>query len=136
MLTSPEGWRVLSDVLTSERGGLPANLTATEIAEAVRKLTVGPPGLVATSELLQRKSPPLFAWTTDKPRGDEKTFRLLCVTPALETIVQDGRWRVIFNYFNDRGGVEHWTVSGNAAGLVDVKMEPLLADGTFNWPFE
>jgi len=34
------------------------------------------------------------------------------------------------------GGVEHWIVSGKSDELVDVKMKPLLTDGTFNWPFE
>ena len=135
-LTSPDGWRVLSSVLVSEKGDLPANLSAVEIAEAVRKLTVGPPGLVATQELAQRNSPPLFAWMTGKPDGNEATFRSLCVTPMVQRMSGSSNWAVVFNYFNDRGGVEHWTVLGKADGLVEVKMEPLFSDGTFNWPFE
>jgi hypothetical protein len=135
-LTSPDGWRILSGVLISEKGGLPANLSAVEIAEAVRKLTVGPPGLVATQELAQRNSPPLFAWMTGAPDGNEATFRSLCVTPLVQKISGNGDWAVVFNYFNDRGGVEHWTVRGKADGLVEVKMKLLFSDGTFNWPFE
>jgi len=51
MLTSPDGWRILSSVLISEKKGLHESMNATEIAEAIRKLTVGPPGLVATRRI-------------------------------------------------------------------------------------
>jgi hypothetical protein len=54
----------------------------------------------------------------------------------VQKISGNGDWAVVFNYFNDRGGVEHWTVRGKADGLVEVKMKLLFSDGTFNWPFE
>jgi len=133
-LTDGSGLARLSAILLVEKGEIPGDLTGPVLAEAVRRLTVDPRGLLASPELLRRKSPPLRAWSRTGRSADEALLRAHCVEPRLTK--DAAGWRLEFNYANHAGGIERWTVTGTRTVIASGNVTMSVADGTFNWPFE
>lgn len=136
LLSGQDGLETLSRILVREQKAIPGDLDAEALAEAVRRLTVAPPGVVAKPDLPDRKSPPLKAWL---PRGQpekEALLRAQCAAPELRSDAASGDWMLEFRYFNPSGGVEQWRVTGDRTSIRSVQRQEAVPDGTFNWPYE
>ena len=46
----------------------------------------------------------------------------------------DKTWKLDFNYFNTKGGVEAWKVEGDHAAIQHLESAERLPDHTFFWP--
>lgn len=137
--TTEAGLKVLSIVLMTERGNIPDGLGATALAEAIRKLTVSPQGLVASRSLLTSDNPSPDSWLraeAGSPEHQLQAFRKLCTDPKLQVDSRSGSWRLEFLYFNEHGGVEQWDVKGDAHAIARASQAFAATNGTFNWPFE
>jgi hypothetical protein len=137
--TGEAGLKVLSLILITERGSLPDGLNSMSLAEAVRKLTVSPPGVVGKHALLTSDSPSPDSWFRSEagpPEQQMQVLRKYCVDPVLQVDSGTGMWRLGFFYFNDKGGVERWRVSGNAHSIAGAEHDLAAPNGTFNWPYE
>jgi hypothetical protein len=137
--TAEAGLKVVSLVLTQERGSLPDGLSATVLAEAIRKLTVSPQGLVASRALLTSDNPSLDSWLRSEagpPEQQLRTLRQLCIDPVLQVDSRSGSWTLTFLYFNEHGGVERWDAMGDAQGITKASQAFAAPNGTFNWPYE
>ena len=128
----------LSTLLKEERGKLSLALKPVDLATAIRRLTVEPPGFVGCPEFLRRPSPPLRAWLQGDVAKQETLFRSHCAAPVFTHTAEGGRtkWTLKFSYFNQRGGVEAWTVEATDDAVLSANSVAAVADGTFVWPFE
>ncbi len=126
----------LSSLIRDEAGGI-HQLSATERAEAVRRLTEDPRGQLGSAALLQRKSPPHSAWNKSGSRDGERILRQYCVDPTLAADpANKNKWTLRFFWFNPSGGVEEWNVAGTRDAIDSAGATAVVPDGTLNWPFE
>lgn len=134
VLTGENGIATLSKLFQEEIGTLPGDLTAAELARAIRWLTTGVPGKLLSPEVLER-TPPIEAFV---PSGREPTlrfFREQCAKPTLERDPGDA-WRLRFRYLALDGSVEDWTVEGSASEIRSAQVTTVAVPGTFRWPYE
>jgi len=137
--TSQSGLSLLSLILVDELGTIPDGLGASELAAAVRRLTLSPQGLVGSPEMLKPAFPPLEAWIRSQgiPADQQtKLIRQNMASPVLQIDPKTKKWSLDFSYFNERGGIEGWHLEGNDREISSSKLRSIAADETLNWPFE
>lgn len=123
----------LNGLLESENIQLPDSLSPEKLSSAIRAFTLGPGGFVASPSFWDAQQRSLKMWTTRDPTGGPALFHKYCQNPVL---LREGQhWKLGFYYFNDKGGVEKWSVSGDARKILDIDSSPAAPDGTFVFPY-
>lgn len=136
LLSDDLGIAKLSQILIAEIGTIPGGIDAREFASSIRRLTVAPPGIIASSDMFSGPtSPPMEGWLINNTTKDRDLLRSQLVQPTLD-IQPDKSWILRFRYFNPKGGVESWVVSGDSGAIRAAELEIIVPNGTFNWPFE
>lgn len=126
----------LTRFFRGENIALPRGLSPLQLADAVHVLGRGPRSFVASKDFYQTQEPHLDAWVP--PRRNEREtkwlFHQLCVEqPRVEE--KDGTFRLTFHGFNERGGVERWTVVGDSSRINSVDLAAVHPDETFRFPY-
>jgi hypothetical protein len=134
LLLNGKDWTsAVSRVLVANVGSLPGDLSAASLAQAIRQLGHDPRGLLAGKELVERVGDSLENWLKNDDAHDRQLFLDANVDPVLSADGEHG-WELEFNYFNVKGGVEAWTVTGDHATIQSADRRELLPDHTFFWP--
>lgn len=123
----------LNQLLESENVRLPDFVGPEKLAAAIRSFTVGPGGFVASPAFWEAQQRSLKMWTSRDPNRGPMAFHNYCQGPVLEK--NAGQWKLDFFYFNDQGGVEKWSVSGDARMIIHVDSSAALPNGTFVFPY-
>jgi len=123
----------LNRLFESENVELPKSMPPDKLAAAIHSFTLGPGGFVGSPAFWEAQQRSLKMWTTHSPKDGPLLFQKYCESPVLS---QEGVvWKMRFYYFNDRGGVEKWSVSGDNKKIREVNSSPALPDGTFVFPY-
>lgn len=134
LLLNGKDWAsAVSKVLVANVGSLPDELSAATLAQAIRQLGHEPRGLLAGKELVERVGDSLETWLKNDDAHDRQLFLDANKDPVLHAEGEHG-WELEFNYFNVKGGVEAWTVTGDHAEIQSTDRRELLPDHTFFWP--
>lgn len=133
LLNGKDSTSAVSKVLVANVGSLPGDLSAATLAQAIRQLTYEPRGLLAGKELVERVGDDLEVWLKKDDALDRQLFLDANKDPVLRTEGEHG-WELDFNYFNVKGGVEAWKVTGDHAEIQSIERKDLLPDHTFFWP--
>jgi hypothetical protein len=133
LLNGEDGAKAVSRVLVANVGSLPGDLSAATLAQAIRQLMHDPRGLLAGNELVERVGDDLEVWLKKDDAHDRQLFLEANRDPVLRTEGEHG-WELDFNYFNVKGGVEVWRVTGDHAEIQSADRKELLPDHTFFWP--
>ncbi|HEY1204468.1 MAG: hypothetical protein ABSH46_17450 [Bryobacteraceae bacterium] len=123
----------LNHLLAAEGIQLPEGLSAVNLAMTLRTLLSGPGGFVGSQEFWQKEQSALSMWISPSPKNGSALFQQYCQDPSLER-TEEG-WRLVFFYFNNRGGVEKWRVTGDAHAIRSATWEPASPDRTFFFPY-
>jgi hypothetical protein len=123
----------LNQLLESENVQLPDSLGPEKLAGAIRAFTLGPGGFVASPSFWEAQQRSLKMWTTHDPQGGPALFQKYCESPVLSNEGQ--LWKLSFFYFNDQGGVEKWSVSGDAGKIRNADSSMVSPNGTFVFPY-
>ncbi|MGD8451082.1 MAG: hypothetical protein PVJ57_04635 [Phycisphaerae bacterium] len=133
-LNGGDEFRALSLLLLEQAGPLPMCVSATELAEAIRKLTVEPRGYVGCQAFLDKHTPYLPSWLKRDTPAERAAFAKNCEDPEL-VVAEDGQtWTLRFFYFNTLGGVEQWEAAGTRDRIQSAKMTTAVRDGVFRYP--
>ena len=73
------------------------------------------------------------AWCGGDRAEQERLRELMTQAPELEE--HDGSWELRFFYWNPEGGVELWSVSGDASRLLSRYRDHAAPNGSFLWPW-
>ncbi len=123
----------LNHLFESESVELPKSLPPDRLAAAIHAFTLGPGGFVGSPSFWEAQQRSLKMWTMHSPKDGPALFQKYCESPALS---QEGTaWKLHFYYFNDQGGVEKWSVSGDARKIRDIDTSAVLPNGTFVFPY-
>ena len=122
----------LNAILAAE-GLDPSKLPPESLALTCRAFLEGPGGWVGSPKFLEDQSPAMAMWTTPNPEKGADLFRDYCRAPQWKTDAD--RWRLRFYYFNRAGGVEEWTVQGQAGKILSAERNAAAPDGTFLCPY-
>ncbi|MEO5726729.1 MAG: hypothetical protein ABI134_31320 [Byssovorax sp.] len=134
LLLNGKDWTsAVSKVLVANVGSLPDDLSAATLAQAIRQLGHDPRGLLAGKELVERVGDSLAIWLKKDDAHDRQLFLDANRDPVLRADGGHG-WELEFNYFNVKGGVEAWSVTGDHAAIQSADRKELLPDHTFFWP--
>ena len=134
LLLNGKDWTsAVSKVLVTNMGSLPDDLSAAALAQAIRQLGHDPRGLLAGRELVERVGDSLENWLKKDDAHDRQLFLDANTDPVLRADGEHG-WELEFNYFNVKGGVEAWKVTGDHAAIQSADKRELLPDHTFFWP--
>jgi hypothetical protein len=103
-----------------------------ELARNARALLKGVGGFVASPAFEAEALPALRYWLK-RDGASEETFRRFAADHPARTARGDA-WDLRFHYFDPRGGVERWTLSGSAA-LTAASVETAVPEGSFRFPY-
>ncbi len=123
----------LNELLAAEGIRLPGGISVANLTITVRTLLLGPGGFVGSQEFWDKEQSALSMWTSPSPKDGPALFKEYCQDPSLEQA--EANWRLVFYYFNNRGGVEKWRVTGDAHAIRSASREPASPDGTFFFPY-
>jgi hypothetical protein len=112
---------------------LPGDMEPELLARTVRTLLIGPSGFVGSSAFWEREKESLGLWTDPSPLEGPELFRRSCRDPWLHRSDRD--WTLHFSYFNTRGGVESWKVTGDAMRIRTAAYTSAVPGGTFLFPY-
>ena len=133
-LGGQSGLSALSALLVRERAAIPGGLTAGELAEAIRRLSVAPRGLVGGPETLDESLIPASESFCDGDKAEQERLReRMCQAPELQE--HAGSWELRFFFWNPAGGVELWNVAGDASRIVSMRKDCAAPNGSFHWPW-
>ena len=124
---------ILARLLVRQTGGLTKGVSAAELAEAIRCLTVEPRGYVCTPKFRAWIYPYLRFWVRGNNAEDRERLFQLCNGPVLKRS-DDEAWSLEFNYLNPKGGVESWSASGDALEIHQAESSDAVEQGTYLWP--
>lgn len=125
----------LNRLLAIEGVTLPYDLDAPALADAVRTILLGSTGgFVCSRALFERERGAIRLWTSPSPEVGPALFERCCADPVL-TRREGGAWELRFFYFNDWGGIESWTVTGDPRALGDARLDMAAANRTFSLPY-
>ncbi|MFS8071359.1 MAG: hypothetical protein ACMG6S_33735 [Byssovorax sp.] len=134
LLLNGKDWTsAVSKVLVASVGSLPDDLSAASLAQAIRQLGHDPRGLLAGKELVERVGDSLENWLKKDDAHDRQLFLDANKDTVLRAEGEHG-WELEFNYFNVKGGVEAYRVTGDHAAIQSADRTELLPDHTFFWP--
>jgi hypothetical protein len=111
---------------------LPDGLPPDVMAQAMRSFLVGPRGFVGSKAFLEEVVGDEINHWLRKPE-DLDAFIKHCADPLVE--LDGDRWTLRFFFFNERGGVESWSVVGRPNVIDEAKLDVALPDGTLRFPF-
>lgn len=123
----------VSAFLQAEGWPLPAGRTPLELAQAARLLLAGFGGQVASVAFCRDQPPDWVGWSRGDDRKTAAFFEPFCRDPELG--VTRGGWSLEFHFFNDRGGIEHWRIEGNANEILSAERTEAVPDGTLSYPY-
>jgi hypothetical protein len=112
---------------------LPGDMEPEVLGRTVRNLLVGPSGFVGSPAFWEREKESLRFWTKRSPLEGPELFRRCCRDPWLHRSDRD--WTLQFYFFNTRGGVESWNVSGDALRIRTATYTSAAPDRTFMLPY-
>lgn len=133
LLNGKDWMSAVSQVLVASVGSLPDELSAATLAQAIRQLGHDPRGLLAGKELVARVGDSLENWLKKDDARERQLFLDANTDPVLRAEGEHG-WELEFNYFNVKGGVEAWNVTGDHAAIQSADRTEHLPDHTFFWP--
>lgn len=138
--------KCLNELLQAEGKSLPHGMAPTLLAETVRLCLGEPGGWVGSSAFWAEQDVqpppghsgpapfnPMDMWVTHRPEDGRELFQRHCADPTLRA--SDEEWELSFSYFNLRGGVERWTLTGDATTVRSAGGSEALSNGTFLPPF-
>lgn len=133
LLNGKDRMSALSSLLVASVGALPNELPADTLAQAIRQLGEDPRGLLAGKELVERVGDSLGIWLKHDDAHDRQLFLDANTDPVLRSEGEHG-WKLEFNFFNTKGGVEAWKVEGDHAAIQHLEQTERLPEHTFFWP--
>lgn len=133
LLNGKDRMSALSSLLVASVGALPGDLPTDTLAQAIRQLGEDPRGLLAGKELVERVGDSLAIWLKNDDAHDRQLFLDANTDPVLRSEGEHG-WKLEFNFFTPKGGVEAWTVEGDHASIQHLERTERLPDHTFFWP--
>ena len=133
VFNDPKNVKAVNQIFQTEGIKLPDGITAKQLALTVRTLLLGPGGFIGSEEFYAREKSALYMWTSPSPQDGPALFQKYCQDPVVQH--QDRGWTLVFYYFNNKGGVEEWKVTGDAQAIKDAKWEPVAPDKTFMFPY-
>ncbi len=123
---------VLSELLVVNTGQLPRGLSPSDLATAIRELTVSPRCYVAKSGL--RTSFARFVGDWGWTERDKERFSTYCTDPVL-TEGTGPSWSLMFNCFNIvDGSIEAWTCHGDLKQIHKADKVVVDGPGALVWP--
>ena len=88
---------------------------------------------MGSQAFLWQVEPYLWEWMKTDDPASRVLFAAQCADPSLVEH-GGGRWTLSFEAFDVAGGVERWTVEGDAARIARATRAEALPAGTFQWP--
>jgi hypothetical protein len=126
--------RTLNRLLAAEAAGFPGVLAPPYLAKTLRDFLLGTQGFVGSLALWEEQSPTLDSWVEAQPlKQTAALFEKYCEEPAL--VRQRDGWTLRFFFFNPAGGVEQWTVSGDATQIREAAFQMAVPEHTFYFPY-
>lgn len=121
----------ISDLLRANIGRLPGQLFGSELAAALRKLTVEPRGFLADRSFVEKMRPYLSSW------APSKDLEGVLISECRDAALRPGNnaWTLEFRYINPRGGIEGWIGHGDTERVTTLDMNTVVPDGTFRFPY-
>lgn len=121
----------MGGLLVDEGVTLPAGL---DLPWTARALLAGLGGWVASPAFWEQERDAMAMWASKRPKDGPRLFQDLCREPDLAQR-PDGTWTYEYRYFNLSGGVETWTLEGDARELSRAEATMALPNGTWFVPY-